>query len=141
LCPELVVQHTSEDDIELFILGRLSAQASAGVAAHLVVCSACLDEYEASCDFIETLHRIFDPQSGPLVEIHQTTDGPITFHLRRNGQIWIATLRGAQLSSGTFAFSRAQAEHDMRATFQQLFPEHSCTAACFQHAQPISQIS
>lgn len=135
------MQHANEDDIEHFVLGRLSPDVCASVAAHLIVCPVCLHEYEATCDFVATLDMALNPETAPMMEIHQTSDGPVRLHLRRNGDVWVGTLRGLQINSGAFGLSRAHAEKSIRTTFEQMFPEHRCTTTCYQKIYPLEQVS
>ena len=128
---ESSLQHIDDSTLELYALGRLSEFEVIAIQEHLLICTACQTHYEEILEFSSTIRAAVVQMATELIATHFTEDGYIHLYVRPStSDFWVATIRGKAASGGVTAQSWQDAVNECIATFNQMFPEHVCTAAC-----------
>jgi hypothetical protein len=125
--------HASDEEIDSYSLGRLAEPELFRFETHFLICQACRDRITA-VDSMRAALRSLGPRTRrtlPLCFCHETEDGLIVSRVRRVGRRkWLARHYGPQLDGGRETQSLPEANAYLLESFEQMFPEHRCTAKC-----------
>jgi hypothetical protein len=133
------VEHTSEDDLERYVVQTLTESAAATLEEHLLICQGCRDRLVAVEEYVAALQaaasglreKLKVTEARPHRFVHDTEDGLIVSEATRRGRKWFAHNWGPQLDGGTTTETLDEAMVYLIETFQQMFPEHTkCTERC-----------
>lgn len=93
-----VIAHETEEQLELYALGRLTEAEAAGVEEHLLVCAACRDRLDEAEAFALAMREAVatDPAS------EARSYWPDWFRLRRPVLVWAGGLAVAVLAVGLY---------------------------------------
>ena len=125
--------HPSDNELEIYFLGSVSDAALDKIEEHLLTCERCRNELALSEHYVLAI-KIADLSSVSrrrLRFIHLTEEGPIfgAIHSSADGK-WIARQWGRELDGGRTLASVEDASTYLRVLFDQIFPEHACSAQC-----------
>jgi hypothetical protein len=128
-------------DIERLANGKLSTYDSLRIQRHIYTCAACLKRLieitlvqEECGKFPQQLCPADSPK--PLSFVHDTADGFIHSSVERHGRKWFARHTGEQLEGLRICRTMREANEFVVAAFNQMFPEHRCTARCRAKVMP-----
>jgi hypothetical protein len=125
--------HPSSDELEAYSLGSTSDAALDKVEEHLLICERCRIELALSEQYLWAMKKaVAAPETGKrLRSIHVTEDGPIFGTIRSGADgKWMARHWGRQLDGGRTCDSMEEANVYLMESFDQMFPEHSCSEHC-----------
>jgi hypothetical protein len=129
-------EHSSAEDLEAYAIGRSSEVDTERIEIHLLICEPCQDELAQTDRYLRAMQcaaAIVEESTRRYRSVHFTEDGPIfgASHQRPDGK-WVARHWGKQLQGGHVCDSLAEANAYLRASFQQMFPEHDCSVRCIE---------
>ncbi len=122
--------HPSSDDIDEYVLGRLTGPTLASIQQHLSCCSDCRFQVKVVEEMIAILRKA--PRKAVALRFqHETQDGMITSEvIRITRRKWIAHHTGPQLDGGITTSTLRAANAYLVDSFAQMFPDHICTEKC-----------
>jgi anti-sigma factor RsiW len=122
--------HPTSDEMDEYVLGRLTDAALVKTEEHLLHCSDC----QCKVEILEAMIAVL--REAPRIRValrfqHETQDGIITSEvIRISRRKWLARHTGPQLDGGVTTSTLAAANAYLVDSFAQMFPEHECTEKC-----------
>jgi hypothetical protein len=143
----------SDDDVDLYVMGRMPPSAAATLEAHLLMCESCQEELSSAKAYVAAIRAVLreqladtskhqplsagllaglDDHDATLIAMHGTDDGPILLYVcpSTTGAPWLARVVGGTVDAGASAESRSAAVHGCERVFHQLYREHICAGRC-----------
>lgn len=123
-------RHPEEETLERFVLGELAGADLEELEEHLLTCELCRKRLEQVDCFVQAMQRAAADLLDRISFVHQTEEGPVALVVRRSRERWEGRMEGREVESVEVFDTPRLAWESVRASFQQMFPEHQCGAEC-----------
>ena len=120
--------HPALAELEAWALGWSADADLEDAEEHLRFCPRCQEQLATRSNLVKLGDK------GRLRSFHITEDGPIfgATHCLVDGN-WMARHWGRQLDGYRICDSTREANANLKQSFQEMFPEHSCTRLCIDY--------
>jgi len=126
-----MLEHPPLTQLQRFVLDCLDEPELAGIEEHLLICERCRQAV-SELDAFALLIRRRAHHSLFVAYEHMTEGGPLRLELKSEsrGARFTARIEGRQLEAMAAFPSVDEAIARLRRWFEELYPEHLCTAEC-----------